>query len=303
MTNVITAALVAYLSVGGPAMADQTQSSQGATTPPAAAATQPAPAPDPSDPDARVQDAPQVRAVSPVELQPDFNLAALPTTLSLPLHKWSFRVTHRFSRPLGAGDFGDLVSDMFGLDSGAHIGLELRYGILPGTQIGIHRTNDRTIQFFAQHQVIRQDRSPVGIDAIAIAEGTNNFQDTYSPALGAVISRTLGRHGVLYLHPIWVNNTNGYPKELVDHNDTVMLGVGGRLRIRPKVYLVAEAAPRFGFEPNVMHASFAIERRAGGHTFQLNVSNGSATTIAQIARGGFSDDDWYLGFNISRKFF
>jgi hypothetical protein len=53
----------------------------------------------------------------------------------------------------------------------------------------------------------------------------------------------------------------------------------------------------------VTHGSFAIEKRAGGHSFQLNVSNSFGTTMAQIARGGFDNDDWYLGFNISRKFF
>jgi len=70
------------------------------------AQTPAAPDPDRSDPDVRVD-----------ALQPDFNLVALPTTLRMPAHKWAFRVTHRFTRPLGDGDFGDLVSDFFGFDS------------------------------------------------------------------------------------------------------------------------------------------------------------------------------------------
>ena len=28
-----------------------------------------------------------------------------------------------------------------------------------------------------------------------------------------------------------------------------------------------------------------------------------ATTLAQVARGGTANDDWYLGFNLIRKFF
>ena len=51
------------------------------------------------------------------------------------------------------------------------------------------------------------------------------------------------------------------------------------------------------------HGAFAIEKRAGGHTFQLNFSNAFGTTLAQIARGGPVENDWYMGFNISRKFF
>ena len=81
--------------------------------------------------------------------QPDFTLAAMPTTLRLPRFKSSFRVTHRFGRPLGAGDFGDLAGDLFGLDSGAQIGLEYRFGVMRGLQAGIRRTSDKTIEFTA----------------------------------------------------------------------------------------------------------------------------------------------------------
>jgi hypothetical protein len=242
------------------------------------------------------------RAVNPAE--PDFTLIGLPTTLRIPRFGSAFRVTHRFMRPLGAGDFGNLVEDFFGFDGGAQIGLEFRFGIVAGTQIGIHRTNDRTIQFFLQHQVFRQgDRSPVTVDALATVDGTNNFRDSYSPALGAVISRAFGRYGAVYLEPVWVNNTNDQPSEVVDDNDTFIIGVGGRVRVRPTLYVVAEMAPRFGYDPGVVHASFGIEKRAGGHSFQINFSNSFGTTMAQIARGGLDNDDWYIGFNISRKFF
>ena len=61
--------------------------------------------------------------------QPDFTLQDLPTNLRLPRGKFAFRVTHRFSRPLADGDFTDLLADLFGFDSGALIGLELRYGL------------------------------------------------------------------------------------------------------------------------------------------------------------------------------
>jgi hypothetical protein len=237
--------------------------------------------------------------------EPDFTLVALPTALRVPKFKSAFRVTHRFTRPLGAGDFGDLAGDLFGIDSGAQIGLEYRFGIVPNGQIGIHRTSDKTIEFFAQYGVARQGpHVPFDVSAFASVDGTNNFQDSKSPALGAIISRAIGTHAALYLEPIWVNNSNGLPKELADDNDTFIIGLGARLRIRPTVYLVAEGAPRVGgFKPGVNHASFAIEKRAGGHVFQLNFSNAIGTTMGQIARGGGDADDWYMGFNISRKFF
>ena len=97
----------------------------------------------------------------------------------MPKYKWAFRVTHRFSRSLGRGDFSDLFSDFFGFDSGAQIGLEVRFGLMPGTQIGVHRTSDRTIQIFGQQSVLQEtaDGHPLGLDVIATLEGTDNLRD------------------------------------------------------------------------------------------------------------------------------
>lgn len=237
--------------------------------------------------------------------QPDFSLITLPTTLRLPRYKSAFRITHRFGRPLGAGDFGDLAGDLFGLDSGAQIGFEYRVGLMRGLQAGIHRTSDKTIEFFSQYSLFQQGAGrPVGVGILASVDGTNNFRDSYSPALGVVLSRTIRGRGALYVEPIWVNNSNPEPGELVDDNDTLLVGLGARIRVRPTVYLVGEVIPRVGgYDPGVSHGTFGIEKRAGGHTFQLNFSNGFGTTMGQLARGGLNNDDWYFGFNISRKFF
>src|SRR5688500_13507822 len=100
MTFLMTAAL-AVLTAGAPApVAPQT-----------AAPDQTAPVSD--------------RAVNPS--QPDFTIIGLPTTLKVPRFASAFRVTHRFTRPLGAGDVGDLARDLFGFDAGAQIGLEYRF--------------------------------------------------------------------------------------------------------------------------------------------------------------------------------
>jgi hypothetical protein len=240
--------------------------------------------------------------LDPNRAQPDFTLLTLPTTLRLPRHKMAFRVTHRFGRPLGQGDFGDLAADLFGLDSGAQIGMEFRYGLVRGGQLGIYRTSNRTIQFFGQYELLSQKTFPLSIDIVANVDGTNNFQDTYSPGVSAVFSREVGERAAFYLQPAWINNTNPQPKEIVDDNDTILVGVGGRVNVRGRTYLVIEVAPRVGgFTPGDTHVSFGVEQQAGGHVFQLNVSNGIGTTLAQVARGGTSD--WHLGFAISRKFF
>lgn len=259
----------------------------------AAAQAPAAPTPPPSDPDVRID-----------ALQPDFNLTALPTTLRMPRHKASFRVTHRFGRPLGQGDFGDLLSDFLGFDSGAQIGLELRYGLARGTQIGVHRTSERTTQLFGQHNFLSQrNGKQVGLDVIASFEGRDNLRDEYLGGLGLVLSRNVVGRAALYAEPIWLANTNQSTVQGVDDH-TLMLGLGARVRLLPSMYVVAEISPRLaGFETGVSQISFGLEGRAGGHLFQLNVSNGSGTTLGQIASGASNYENWYIGFNLMRKFF
>jgi plastocyanin len=242
--------------------------------------------------------------ISPAE--PDFTLISLPTALRVPRFKSAFRVTHRFAQPLNA-NAGDVASNLFGLDSGAQIGLEYRFGIVRNGEVGIHRTSDRTIEFFSQYGLARQTPiRPVDVSVLVSVEGTNNFRDQYSPAFGAIVSRTFGDRAALYVEPTWVHHADvpsstsvaGAPTE------TVMVGLGGRLRIRPTVSIVTEFSPRVaGFRPGINHGGVGIEKRAGGHVFQLNVSDSFATTMGQIARGGPVGTNWHLGFNISRKFY
>ena len=246
---------------------------------------------------------------SPAE--PDFTVVTLPTTLELPRHGLAFRVTHRFGRPLGEGDLGDLAADFFGFDSGAQVGLELRFGLFSGTQLGLYRTSDRTIQLFAARDLLRQGRHPLGLTLFGTFEGLDNLQEEPSPGLAAVFSRTLGSRLAVYAVPAWVANTK--LADVEGDDNTVLLGLGGRLRVGEAFFLVGEAAPRlFGHEHAQTHLTFGLERRVGGHAFQINFSNSLGSTLAQVARGGGAvnpvragegGDPWYIGFNISRKFY
>jgi Membrane bound beta barrel domain (DUF5777) len=238
--------------------------------------------------------------------QPDFTLAALPTSLRLPQFKSAFRVTHRFTRPLNCDTCANsLLSDLFGLDNGAVIGLEYRFGIIRNGEIGIHRTSDKTIDFFGQYGIVRQDKGlPIDLSVLVSIEGTNNFQDEYSPSFTLIVSRTVGEHAAFYVEPIYVHHSNVFEQGVVSENNTFMIGLATRVRIRPTVYVVGEFTPRVsGYKPGDNQASFAIEKRAGGHMFQLNFSNSFGTTMGQIARGGSGNNDWYMGFNITRKFY
>jgi len=267
----------------------------------ATAPAAPAPAPTP-DPDLEID-----------PVQSDFTVINLPTTLRLPRHSLAFRLTHRFSRPLGDGDFGDLLADLFGFDSAAQVGLELRFGLFSGTQFGIYRTNDRAIDFFLEQDLLRGHRGSMwGLAFYGSVEGRDNFSEEYSPAASVVLSRKLGKRATVYAVPAWVGNTARDFEAATDDN-TLLLGLGTRIRLSSAAYVVAEWTPRLagfkGIDPSnpadraADQVSFGIEGRVGGHCFQLNFSNYFDTTLATLARGAGSGKDWYIGFNLSRKFY
>ena len=233
--------------------------------------------------------------------QPDFSVIALPTTLRLPLHAMAFHLTHRFFEPIGEAGIGNL----YGLDAGAQVGLEFRFGLFRGVQLGFVRTSDHTIEFFSEYSLLQQKASvPVGVAALVSIEGAHNFQDTYSPAIGAIVSHEIGEHGAIYVQPIWVGNSVPVAGSPTDRTSTLIVGLGARIRVMKSTYLVAETAPRTrsttGSNP---HISFGIEKRVGGHSFQLNVSTDHGTTFGQLAREEALPRHWYLGFNLSRKFY
>jgi len=234
--------------------------------------------------------------------EPDFRVLNLPSTLRLPIHGSSFQLTHRFNGNLRRGSFSGNAGNLFGLDQGAAVGFEYRFGIARHLQAAVYRTAiDKTFQFSGKYDAVRQtDSIPVSLSALLSVEGADNFQERYSPALGLAVSRVVADRLALYATPVWVHNTAGI---LNIDRDTFFVGIGGRVRVSATVYLVGEVAPRAGgYSPDKPAYGFAIEKRAGGHLFQLNFNNGQGTTFGQLARGGFSDS-LYLGFNLARKFF
>jgi hypothetical protein len=234
--------------------------------------------------------------------EPDFRVLNLPSTLRLPLFRSNFQLTHRFNGNLMNGTFSENASNLFGLDQGAVVGFEYRFGIVRHVQAAVYRTAvDKTFQFYGKYDPVRQNEStPLSLSALVSIEGMDNFQENYAPALGLVASRSIDDWLVLYVTPVWVHNTAAV---LDVDRDTTFVGVGARVRVSSTVYLVGEVAPRAGgYTPDEAAYGFGIEKRAGGHMFQLNFNNGQGTTFAQIARGGFPDT-LFLGFNLARKFF
>jgi hypothetical protein len=272
-------------------------------------------APAPSAVDGPPQEAPP----SPPR-EAELNLINLGTTRSLDRHQSYFRITHRFSRDLRRGNFGQLLEDFFSLDNGAVIGLEYRFGITDKLQAGVARTAlSKTIEFFGRYDGWRQsDQMPVSLSVFSGVEGFDNFHNTYQPNVGATVSRSMNPWLMLYASPTFVGNTRAADTltghdhdhdlpgaeedEHSHHKHTLFVGLGTRVRFRPTAYIVGEYSPRLaGHDPNRAVWGVAVEKATKGHTFQVNFTNAFGTLPGQIARGG-SNHDVYLGFNITRKF-
>jgi hypothetical protein len=256
----------------------------------------------------------------------ELNLVNLSTTQSLSRHRSYFRLTHRFARDLGLGDFSDLAADLFSLDNGAVIGLEYRFGITSNVHAGLHRnTQNKTLQAFGRWDALRQGRLPFGASVYASIEGLDNLQDGHQPAVGAVLSYTHGRALALYVSPAFVDGTRaagelsgiGHEHDHLaltdapvdthdgenhsEHDGTFFLGVGGRVRLLSSVFIAAEISPRLsGHDPGDAGWGVSLEKVTRGHTLALTLTNFFGTTPGQVARGGI--DALYLGFNITRKF-
>ena len=275
---------------------------------PSLAQTAPPPAPD------------AVSASAPLPTQIDLNLINQPTTMSIARHKGYFRLTHRFASDLRRGSFGQNAADLFTLDKGAIIGLEYRFAITGNLQAGIHRSLlSKTIQTFARWDALHQgDSLPVSISITGSYEGLNNLRQNYQPGVAVTVSRTFGDRLALYATPGFVAGTHAVDfisghedhdhdlgleeDEHANHDDTWFAGIGGRLRFSQSGYITGEYTPRLhGYDPNRGEWGVGVEKRTGGHTLQLNITNSFGTTLGQLARGG-SPHDIYLGFNITRRF-
>jgi hypothetical protein len=253
--------------------------------------------------------------------EPDFTLVNLPSTALLPRRGGNFRLTHRFLANLASGSFTDHLENLFGLDNGAVIALEFRYAVISNLQAIVHRSSlSKTLMFAGQYDAIKQGPQwwSLGVSGIASWEGTDNFRGTpsisdghddhehpeggahRSPSLGAIFSKRISDRMAFYAVPVWVHHA---AVTLEGPRDTGYIGLGGRLRLTPRMYLVGEVSPRIGgFAPGIQEFAFGFEGRAGGHLFQLTFTNSVGTTIGQISQGGFAET-LYLGFNLSRKFF
>ncbi|MEW5900095.1 MAG: DUF5777 family beta-barrel protein, partial [Acidobacteriota bacterium] len=103
--------------------------------------------------------------------------------------------------------------------------------------------------------------------------------------------------------PGYCSNTNFW---VPSSEGTFSLGVGGRFMVLDDLSLIAEWVPVLaGYKDLVDSWGLGIEKKIGGHVFQVFITNSLGMTASQFLPGGdllLSDGDFRFGFNIFRSF-
>ncbi len=252
--------------------------------------------------------------------QGDVRLISLPTAKAVPKGALIGDFTHRF--PYGEYDVTNL-GGLLGLDGLAIPSFGFTYGLTDRIQVGAYRSPQvvgAPIMVFAGASLLDENKGhPISAMARIGLEGRDNFQRSFTTSLELTVARSITSKAQLYFVPtISFNNRPFGPSELtLPKANTFALGVGGALRIRPTVSLLAEAnwrvndagkfnstAPAFGFGIEKV----TISKR---HAFSLVFSNGAGTTFAQRSatrrslqrNADESIQGLTIGFNISRRIF
>jgi Membrane bound beta barrel domain (DUF5777) len=229
-----------------------------------------------------------------------------------------FRISHRFGR-LSEGS-----SNFFGLDDATtRIGLD--YGITKWLMVGIgHNTLNKDDDGFLKLKLLRQYKHgmPVTVSfvsSLSVQTSTPPVLPTgdtwlFSNKLSYVNQLLIARKCTDWLSLQIMPTIVHY--NLVDSskfsNNTIALGIGGRIKISRRVAITGEYYYRlnntdllFQGQPTYNSLSVGVDIETGGHVFQLMLTN--APGVDERTFIGETTDSWakgnlHFGFNISRVF-
>ena len=257
---------------------------------------------------------------SDVYQQGDVRLISLPTAKQIPKGALISDFTHRF--PFGEYEVTDL-GGLLGLDGYAVPSFGFTYGLTDRIHVGAYRSPHvvgAPILVYAGASLLDENKKhPFTAMARVGLEGRDNFQRNFTTSLELTVARSVTRHAQLYFVPTMSFNNRPFgPSSLnLTHANTFALGIGGALRIRPTVSLLAEANWRVNeagkFNSTGPAFGFGIEKVtiSKRHAFSLVFSNGAGTTFAQrsatrrslIRSADESIQGLTIGFNLSRRIF
>lgn len=237
-------------------------------------------------------------------------LVNLPTTQTIDKHRVLFRISHRYFPAVSDG-----YDDFYGLDGPAVILLSLGYGISDNLSITLARSNRFKEVELSMKWLLFEQGSTRGIPFSAALnvggavvtdtpEGEKAFQSENTKFNAQLsLSHRFSSAFSLLVVPAYSSNTNHWetPSE-----DTLSLGIGARYMFPKDLSIIAEWIPILtGYKEESSGWGLGIEKKIGGHVFQVFITNSIGLTSAQFVPGGtlkLGDGDFRVGFNIFRIF-
>jgi hypothetical protein len=237
-------------------------------------------------------------------------LVNLPTTQTIDRRKVLFRISHRYFPSVSDG-----YEDFYGLDGPAVILLSLGYGINDRLSISLARSNRfKEVELSLKWLMLEQGEIEtlpisaalnIGGGLITdIAEGEKTFQsENFKLNAQLILSYQFNNALSLLVVPAYSSNTNHWE---IQSDSTLSMGFGARYMFPKDFSLIAEWIPVLaGYSSESSGWGFGIEKKIGGHIFQVFVTNSIGITSSQFVPGGtlkLQDGDFRIGFNIFRLF-
>jgi hypothetical protein len=253
---------------------------------------------------------------------------SLPTGRRLDRHGFYVNFNHRFAfDPAFSGPArgGALI----GLDGLSISSFGFRYGVTDKLSVSIYRSPTfigRPIQLMGAYNLFDEhDGQPLNAAFRFSVEGRNDFAFDFTENFEGIFSRSLKSRAQVYVVPtLSLNNrrlvqpgsflSSDIPR--VPGVNTVALGLGGSIDIRPSVALVAEVIPTLANGRDLgIHRpaySFGIQKKIWRHAFTFGFSTSPGTTVSERSgtRAAFLGDPsadtpggLFVGFDLTRQIY
>ncbi|MGH9449155.1 MAG: DUF5777 family beta-barrel protein [Terriglobia bacterium] len=274
------------------------------------------------------QPAPAVKSRRKLYTPGDDFVFSLPTGRPVPRHALIVNFTHRFPYTpafTGRANGGSLL----GLDDLALPSFGFRYGVTDRLSVSILRSPTfiaRPIELMAAYNFLDEHNGwPINAAVRVSMDGENNFSRNFTENLEGVFSRSIRSRAQLYFVPTLSLNDhrlfspNGFLSSDIPSMpgyNSVSLGAGAAVDIRPTVALVVEVIPTVvnGRQLGILRPAYAfgIQKKIWRHSFTLGFTTSPGVTVSQRAgtRASFLNDPsadkpggLFIGFDLSRRLF
>ena len=206
--------------------------------------------------------------------------------------------THRFNQDVKDAGGGAL----WGLDTGAAVGLGMEYVPVRSLAVQIYRVNNYADYEFALKGNLLRPTKALPL-ALGFRGGLNWRTASYAPKETSwfgqgLLSYTIADRVTLAAAPSYVQNTQF-------QHDVWNIPVVVQVKITKTIALMGEFVPKKNVVPDsVGQWSVALEKQIFNHKFALWAGNSQATTVDQYIggdyNGGVTDKNVKIGFNLIR---